>query len=86
MRKGSRSRTLKTGRILLPGGGVMDCAIRDISETGARIRIGAATPLPKRFQLHCVTDATVADAELRWQRGTEAGLAFLDKPRPARID
>jgi hypothetical protein len=85
MRRGSRSRTLKSGRILLPGGGVLDCSIRDISDTGARVRIAATTPLPKRFQLHCVTDATVADAELRWQRGAEAGVAFLDAPRPIRI-
>lgn len=76
-RKGQRSRTLKTGRILLEGGGVIDCQIRDVSETGVRIRIATATPLPQRFRLQFVADGRTAPAELKWQRGAEAGLELL---------
>ncbi len=81
-RKDQRSRTLKTGRILLESGGVIDCVIRDISEEGARIRIGATTPLPKRFRLQVVADGSITAAELKWQRGAEAGVGFVGTPAP----
>jgi hypothetical protein len=81
MRKGTRSRSLKAGKILLTGGGVIDCTLRDISPSGARLRIATPSPLPQRFDLLVPSSRTVTRAELRWQRGREAGVAFLGAPR-----
>lgn len=77
-RKSQRSRTLKTGKILLDGGGVIDCQIRDVSDAGVRLRIATATPLPGRFRLQFVADGRVVTVDLKWQRGMEAGVQCSD--------
>jgi hypothetical protein len=84
-RKDQRSRTLKTGKILLEGGGVIDCVIRDLSESGARIRIATPTPLPQRFQLQTGAGGMIVSAELRWQRGVDAGLRFPTRPKSPSV-
>ena len=78
MRQHDRGRTLKSGKIITMGGGVIDCVIRDRSETGARIRIGATSPLPKTFELQFTSDGAKRRAELRWQHGIDAGVVFID--------
>jgi hypothetical protein len=84
-RRDRRSRTLKSGRILLDGGGVIDCVIRDTSQQGARIRIGTAAPLPQAFQLFLPASRMVVRAKLRWQRGLDAGVTFLEAPKPTDL-
>ncbi len=80
-REDERRRALKAGRILLPGGGTIDCTIRDVSVQGARIKLGNATPLPESFDLLTVSSGEVVPAVRRWQKGIEAGIAFTGPPR-----
>jgi hypothetical protein len=76
-----RRRALKTGKILLPGGGVIDCTIRDVSATGAKLKLANASPLPEAFELLTVSSNEAVAVERRWQRGAEAGVAFTGPPR-----
>lgn len=80
-RRSLRHRTLKGGKIVLDHRSTIDCVIRNMSEEGALIRIAQEVPLPARFELLLVESDMICPVEVRWQRGRDAGLHFLDKPR-----
>jgi hypothetical protein len=82
----NRKRVLKDGRVILPGSRVTyDCAIRDVSSTGAKIRLQIdSITLPDEFELVFVADSLAYPTIRRWQRGQEAGVAFNGPPRPVK--
>jgi hypothetical protein len=82
-RRSQRRRMLKDGRILLPGSWVTyDCVIRDVSETGARLRLASETMLmPEKFELVFVADQIAYPVKLRWRRNTECGVEYAGPPR-----
>jgi len=49
-RKEPRSRTLKGGKIIIGSSGVIDCTIRDLSKSGARLKVDGALTLPEEFK------------------------------------
>lgn len=73
-----RHRVLQQGRIVLGPERLLACIIRDLSPTGACLRLPRPTSLPERFDLVIAGDAlrTVA-VQLRWQRADFAGVTFL---------
>lgn len=82
-----RRRTLKDGRVLLPGSRVTyDCAIRDVSETGAKIRLQSdSIMLPEQFELVFVADGLAYPAIRKWRRGGEYGVALTGQPRKVTV-
>ena len=46
-----RRRILKTGTIVLSGGGVISCTFRNISPTGASLEVGGPVGIPDEFTL-----------------------------------
>ncbi|ACA20758.1 type IV pilus assembly PilZ [Methylobacterium sp. 4-46] len=84
---GRRHRVLQQGRIVLGSDQLVPCTVRDLSRSGAKIRIDRAVALPERFALyiagHNLRSVTVV---LRWRRGDFAGLAFLSDPRGSVSD
>jgi PilZ domain len=75
-RKSVRRRTLKAGKVILPNGSVIDCSIRDMSETGAQLGFAGIAVLPPHFELLIVSSETRMPAELVWHRGLKAGVRF----------
>ncbi len=53
--------------------------IRDISESGARIRIATARELPERILLSSPTAGDRRRATIRWREDTSIGILF-DEP------
>ncbi len=48
-----RRKTLLSGKLVFNNGwGAIDCSIKDLSEGGAKIRIGGWLNLPNEFELH----------------------------------
>jgi two-component system cell cycle response regulator len=82
-RSQQRRRALKDGRVLLAGSRITyDCAIRDMSETGARIRLQSdSIILPEQFELVFVADGLAYPATRKWRRGNEYGVAITGAPR-----
>jgi hypothetical protein len=76
-RVGRRVRTLLSGKIII-GNGLMspDCVIRDLSPSGARVRITRTIELPSSVELLVIKDGLLFDATVAWRRGNEAGLVF----------
>jgi hypothetical protein len=77
-----RRRTLKQGKAVLSDTTVLDCMIRDMSETGARLEFGGITQLSPEFRLLVVSSNLLIPVELRWQRGPLAGVAFTGPGKP----
>ena len=62
----------------------MDCAIREESDTGARIVVGAQL-LPRHVVLVSITRGVAYEAQVIWRRGKEAGLRFVTS-HPLKTD
>lgn len=82
-----RQRTLKGARIIFNNGqSSYDVVIRDLSEGGAKLKLGAATWIvPDHFDL-IVSNANTGTptrhhCEKRWQRGDLVGARFLQAPQ-----
>ena len=85
-----RSRTLLEGRIAfnsrLPA---LDCVVRDLSETGARIYCSDIPVLPPEFELEIPKKGLRVQARVVWSRGANHGVEFREQanvsPRPLRV-
>lgn len=82
-RTAARRRTLKQGKVVLSNWAVIDCVIRDLSETGARLEFSALTELPNEFRLLIIAANQLVPVELAWRRGLAAGVHFTGPPRDA---
>jgi uncharacterized small protein (DUF1192 family) len=54
----------------------MDCVIRDLSESGARIALSDAVALPEVIELDIPQRELRRRARVVWRRNDEAGLCF----------
>jgi hypothetical protein len=59
------------------GNSVMPCTVRDISATGAGLKLGEDVPLPQSFFLSLTRDGNVRRlCEPVWQLSVVAGVRF----------
>jgi len=66
-----------TAQAILSSRTAIDCSIRDLSSTGARLGFRNATFLPRTFRLRF--NAEVHGVTVVWRRGLFAGVRF-DEP------
>jgi len=71
-----RRRTLKAGKIVLSDWTTIDCRIRDLSDTGAKLELGGITKLPTTFRLQIISDNKLIPCTLVSQRGLPVGVEF----------
>jgi hypothetical protein len=70
-------RSFLKGRVLFNGGqNSLDCLIRDMSATGARLELSANVTLPDRFDLYLPHRDETCKVHLQWRRGSQLGAAF----------
>jgi len=75
-RRPQRRRRMLLSGIVVFGESVFDCAIRNLSETGAKISCAKGVSLPSSFHLIIVRDRVAYDARPIWNTGKECGVAF----------
>lgn len=64
------------------GNSVVACNVRDISKTGAGLKLDQDVPLPQSFLLALTRDGNVRRlCELVWQLSVVAGVRFSDAGR-----
>lgn len=80
-RQADRANVLKRAKLVL-GGTILDCAVLDLSPSGARLSLGAPAHISGNFALH-MPGGSVYAARLCWARGREIGLEFIGEPRLA---
>ncbi|MEZ5842633.1 MAG: PilZ domain-containing protein [Hyphomicrobiaceae bacterium] len=81
-RKGARRRTLKAGQITFNGRHCsLPCAVRDVTEGGAKLTVEGTMAAPDTFELHVELDGTWVDCEVAWRRGNTIGVRFVSPVR-----
>jgi PilZ domain len=60
---------------------VLDCTVRDLSDTGAGISFAGISPLPTEFELEIPNRGFRVHGRLIWSRGTNHGVMFLHKAK-----
>jgi PilZ domain len=79
-----RQRVLKAAKIItMDNTSVIDCTVRNLSDTGAQLIIEKSVRMPDEFQFFLANGDTVRDAVLAWHRGDRVGLKFKGESRPA---
>lgn len=83
-RKQIRQKTFLKGRILFnKGASSMDCLVRDMSISGARLALTETSTLPESFELFIPQKGRTYRAQLCWRRSDGIGITFLDEAAPA---
>jgi two-component system cell cycle response regulator len=83
-RRAPRRRVLKTATIMtLNNMSVVSCTLRDMSETGARLRCLDQASVPKEFYLVFPVENTRCLARVVWRRGDEIGIQFVSEKEAA---
>lgn len=79
-RRTPRQRVLLSGRLVMGDAlAVLDCAIRNLSNFGARVQIADGHTAPDLVHLIEVRNGCVYKAEVVWRDYPNIGLAFLDR-------
>jgi hypothetical protein len=82
-RGSGRLRQLKSGIVVLNDRrSTLGCMIRDVSDTGARLKFGSVVVLPDEFELIFVQERKIVGVRKRWHRQSECGVTFTGPRRP----
>jgi hypothetical protein len=77
-----RRRVLKSGTIAFNDRfSALPCTVRDLSETGAHLRVEGTINVPNTFLLIIDLDGLEANCEVLWRKDKDIGVRFLSAPR-----
>ena len=81
-----RRKVLKGAKIVMDDWTNIDCQVRDVSETGAKLICDAAHSVPDKIRLLQTTDNTLRPAQVVWRKSQSLGITFTGeaKKAPAR--
>lgn len=79
-RSSERSRNLRSGKVVF-GADLYsrDCVIRDVSESGVRIRIDDPGLIPNELWLLDLRKFVAFKSQVKWRRGNELGLSLKEQ-------
>lgn len=82
LRKQQRSRSMLGAQIIFNNRATtLDCQIRNFTDEGAKIVIGAFMVFPTLFEFHVPQRGQTYMAKLIWRHAEEAGIEFLPDER-----
>jgi PilZ domain len=83
-RVAARRKVLKAAKIItVDMKSVLDCTIRDMSETGAKLNVEVSSAIPAEFYFYLISDNSMRDAKTVWRRAGQIGVHFTSEPKPA---
>jgi PilZ domain len=81
-RRAPRRRVLKGGIIAFNDRrSTLSCTVRDLSDTGVKLRLIGSMPAPDTFVLIIETDAIEADCRVVWRKSPDLAVSFISPPR-----
>lgn len=81
-RLAARRRVLKAGLVAYNDRHLtIHCTVRDVSDTGARLKVEGSLSVPDSFELIIEVDGLEASCEVVWRSTNEVGVRFLGAPR-----
>jgi hypothetical protein len=78
-RSAPRGRSTERGVVTLNDGVKIDCALHDVSETGARLEFRSRIILPRSFKLRLAKSRQEVAVTVMWQKATLAGVRFATR-------
>ena len=75
-RNAPRHRISKAARIEFTGGRPIDCVVRDLSLTGAKIQVPTQVGVPKCFVLSIPGDGLRLQCRIAWRKEFQVGVEF----------
>ncbi len=85
-RSNKRQRTVLDGRIVFNNRfSLIECTVRDLSDTGARIAFDHAIMIPPEFEIEIPKKSLSLRARVMWSNGKEHGVKFIDVPETKAI-
>jgi hypothetical protein len=76
-RNSARTRALKGARIVYGNGALTrDCAVRNLSESGAKLVMPSTAGIPDRFELF-FEDGARKTCVVRWRKLADMGIEFI---------
>ncbi len=83
-RNNARSRVLKGAKLVsMNNWTLVDCLIRDMSATGAKVICGDQMAVANEFRFLVPTDNTICNARVVWRRGELLGIEFIGEKTKA---
>ena len=76
-RKSARSRVLKSAKLLLGTSSVIDCVLRNVTNSGARVQIANTVELPDMLNLTLDGGYSVRPCRVVWRSLSETGVEFI---------
>ena len=76
-RKDTRRRTLKAGKIMIDGKSIIDCTVRNLTDTGASLEVGSPVGIPDTFQLSISVDNLTHKCRVTWRQERRIGVQFV---------
>jgi len=80
-RKLARSRVLKSAKLVVGTSAVVDCVVRNLTNTGARIEVPNTATLPEHLVLTFDGGRSLRSCRLVWRTINETGLEFVPAKR-----
>ena len=78
-RRSEHRRRILKGAVLKfnNGFGNLECVVRNLTSSGARVSMGQTNGIPSRLQVHISGERTPIEALVRWRNPRDIGLSFL---------
>jgi hypothetical protein len=85
-RVAQRQRVLKQGKMLFSNNmTLIDCTIRDLSTTGAKLLCADPGAIPNEFRLVFIAERQMRDVKVVWRRPDMIGVHFTSELRKAPL-
>ena len=75
-RKSTRQRVLKGGSIAFGQGAAIDCAVRNMTRSGAALLVASPIGIPDQFELILSADESRRQCRVVWRSADQIGVAF----------
>ena len=72
-----RRRVLKGAMIEIKNQSSVDCVVRNLSTTGARLEVAEGFWIPEHFTLRVPSEGIVNRCEVRWRKAKGLGVVFM---------
>jgi hypothetical protein len=82
-RSSTRQKSFLQGRIYYNNRRAsVDCLVRDISDTGAKLVFSSAVTIPDVVEIYLSNKEEIRRARVQWRRGDEVGIDFIFNVSP----
>lgn len=84
-RSDQRQKVLKSARIVLDDLQGIDCTLRDVSATGAKLLVKKPNDLPDLFRLLFASDSTIRPVKVMWRKPDSVGVHFTGEAKKSLL-